>query len=86
MTKDPLDKLKIVSFLSFQFTEVQQRYHTTERETLAVIRCLAECRWLVNSPQLGYISPAEDKAPVTNLTTDMLSSSEVLENHRVLVS
>ena len=47
MTKDLLYKLKIVSFLSFQFTEVQQRYYTTERETLAVVKCLAECRWLV---------------------------------------
>ena len=51
MTKDLLDKLKIVSFLSFQFTEVQQRYHTTERETLAVIKCLAEVRWLVKGPE-----------------------------------
>ena len=51
MTKDHLDKLKIVSFLSFQFTEVQRRYHTTERETLAVVKSLAECRWLVKGPR-----------------------------------
>ena len=51
MSKDHLDKLKIVLFLSFQFTDVQRRYHTTERETLAVVKCLAECRWLVKGPK-----------------------------------
>ena len=59
MTKDLLDKLKIICFLLFQFTEVQQRYHTTERETLTVVKCLAECRWLVKGlkyPIMLYIN------------------------------
>ena len=51
MSKDHLDKLKIVLFMSFQFTDVQRRYHTTERETLAVLKSLSECRWLVKGPK-----------------------------------
>ncbi len=50
ISKDHLDKIKIVLFMSFQFTDMQRPYHATEREALAVIKCLAECRWLVKGP------------------------------------
>ena len=39
--------MKIIMFLSHQFTPPQSRYHTTERESLSVVKCLAEIRWLV---------------------------------------
>ena len=45
------DKLKsemrIVQFISKKLTPEETRYHTTDREALAVVRCLEECRWLV---------------------------------------
>lgn len=39
--------LLIIMFMSFGFESVETRYTTTEREALAVVRCLAEVRWLV---------------------------------------
>ena len=47
MSKNTRDSLKIVMFLSFQFTDSQTRYQTTEREFLFVIKNLIEVRWLV---------------------------------------
>jgi hypothetical protein len=38
---------KIIMLMSFRFNDAETRYHTTEREALAVVRCLAEVRWLV---------------------------------------
>ncbi|KAL2436955.1 hypothetical protein ABEF95_015655 [Exophiala dermatitidis] len=34
-------------FLSFAFTDTEKRYHTTEREALALLKALLEVRWLV---------------------------------------
>ena len=34
-------------FMSFCLEDAETRYDTTEREALAVVRCLAEVRWLV---------------------------------------
>ena len=39
--------LRIIMFLSFKLNDAETRYSTTEREALAVVRCLAEVRWLV---------------------------------------
>lgn len=36
-----------VIYLSFALTDTESRYSTTEKEVLAVIRCLEEARWLV---------------------------------------
>lgn len=45
------DKLKkdmrFIMFMSFKLADVESRYSTTEREALAIVRCLAEVRWLV---------------------------------------
>ena len=38
---------RIIMFISKPFTEAETRYSTTEREALAVVRCLEEVRWLV---------------------------------------
>ena len=49
------DKLKssvrIVMFMSFRLADAETRYHTTEREALAVVRSLAEVRWLIMGSQ-----------------------------------
>ena len=39
--------LRIVMFLSFRLEEPETRYHTTEREALAVVRCMAEIKCFV---------------------------------------
>ena len=38
---------RIVMFLSFKLEEAETRYHTTEREALAVVRCMAEVKCFV---------------------------------------
>ena len=38
---------RIIMFMSFRLNDAETRYDTTEREALAVVRCLAEVRWLV---------------------------------------
>ena len=39
--------MKIVMFISKRFLPTETRYSTTEREALAILRCLEEVRWLV---------------------------------------
>ena len=38
---------RIIMFLSFRLNDAETRYVNSERECLAVVRCLAEVRWLV---------------------------------------
>jgi len=38
---------RILMFLSFSLTDPESRYVNSERECLAIVRCLAEIRWLV---------------------------------------
>jgi hypothetical protein len=47
LEKGNRDEMQIIQFVSKSFTDPETRYHTTEREGLAVIRCLDEVRWLV---------------------------------------
>lgn len=58
-----------VKFMSFQLTEAQRRYHTTEREFLAVITCLEKARHLVN----GQGQPVK-------LYTDHTAVKDILRN------
>lgn len=46
-SKEHRSQERIVMFLSFRLSDAETRYNTTEREALAVVRCLAEVRWLV---------------------------------------
>ena len=43
-----VDKVMLVQCISKKFLDAETRYHTTEREALAIVRCLEEVRWLVN--------------------------------------
>ena len=47
MTKELWSQLSIIVFMSYQFTPTQTRYHTIERECLAVVKSLDEVRWIV---------------------------------------
>lgn len=58
-----------VKFMSFQLTDAQRRYHTTEREFLAVISCLEKARHLVN----GQGQPVK-------LYTDHTAVKDILRN------
>ena len=39
--------MRVVMFISKRLADAETRYTTTEQEVLAVVRCLAEVRWLV---------------------------------------
>lgn len=43
----PMEDQKVVKFLSFKFTDVQTRYHTTKREFLSLLLCAEKCRHLI---------------------------------------
>lgn len=47
LTTVPPSEHNIVMFLSFPLADTETRYLNTERECLAVVRCLAEVAWLV---------------------------------------
>ena len=47
---------RIIMFISFRLSDAESRYSNSEREALAVIRCLAEIRWMViASPYPIYV-------------------------------
>ena len=47
LTVSTRKKMKIIMFIWKRFLLAETRYSTTEREMLAVLRCLEEIRWLV---------------------------------------
>ena len=60
----------IVMFLSFRLEDRETRYHTTEREALAVVRCLKEVRWLVLGSAHPVLLYTDHQALVTLLKSD----------------
>ena len=50
------DAERMIMFISFRLEDTETRYSNSEREALAVVRCLAEVRWMViSSPYPIYI-------------------------------
>ena len=47
----PVETHEPVMYMSFAFTAVETRYHTTEREALALLKALEECRWVIVGPK-----------------------------------
>lgn len=47
VTDTLMPSVNILMFLSFKFSDAETRYTTGEREALGIVRCLAECRWMV---------------------------------------
>ena len=45
------ENIRIIMFISFWLENAKTRYDTIEREALAVVRCLAEVRWLVTGSE-----------------------------------
>lgn len=62
VTKDLWEKMSPVMFMSYQFTPTQTRYHTTERECLAVVKSLAEVRWIVKGSKFPVILYTDHQA------------------------
>lgn len=64
---------RIIMFISFRLTDVETRYSNSEREALAVIRCLAEIKWMViasDYPVLVYTDHSALKTLLTGLDND----------------
>lgn len=55
-------------FISFRLAEVESRYSNSEREALAVIRCLAEVRWMIIASAYPVFVYTDDEALKTLLT------------------
>ena len=66
--------MRIVQFISKKLTPEETRYHTTDREALAVVRCLEECRWLVmQAASLPVILYTDHKALLSILQGETTS-------------
>ncbi len=46
-TSKLLSNERIIMFLSFRLEDAETRYSNSERECLAIVKCLAEVKWLV---------------------------------------
>ena len=62
INKDSWKDVSVVMFLSFQFTPAQSRYHTTERECLAVVKALGEVRWIVKGSKYPVVLYTDHQA------------------------
>lgn len=67
MNKDLWADMSIELFLSFQLTPAQSRYHTTEREALAVVKALAEVRWIVKGSKVPIMLYTDHQALLKTL-------------------
>ena len=67
-----------MQFISKKLTPEETRYHTTDREALAVVRCLEECRWLVMQvASIPVILYTDHKALVSILQNAETSSIRI---------
>ena len=67
------DSERMIMFLSFKLEDAETRYSNSEREALAVIRCLALVRWMVISslyPLLVYTDHEALRVLLTGLDND----------------
>jgi len=64
---------RIIMFISFRLSDTEKRYSNSEREALAVIRCLAEVHWMViasSYPVFVYTDYAALKILLTGSEND----------------
>ena len=67
------DAERMITFMLFKLEDAETRYSNSEREALAVIRCLAEVRWMVISssyPTLVYMDHEVLRVLLTGLDND----------------
>jgi len=53
---------RIVMFISFKLADTETRYSNSEREALAVVRCLAEIRWMVIASEVPILVYTDHEA------------------------
>ena len=53
---------RIIMFLSFRLSDAETHYSNSEREVLAVIRCLAEVRWMVMASEYPVLVYTDNSA------------------------
>jgi hypothetical protein len=46
-SRNTVEDETVIMFMSFALSDAETRYHTTEKEALAVLKCLEEVHWLV---------------------------------------
>jgi transposase InsO family protein len=64
---------RMIMFISFKLEDAETRYSNSEREALAVIRCMAEVRWMVISspyPILVYTDHEALRVLLTGMDND----------------
>jgi len=64
---------RIIMFISFRLSDVETRYPNSEREALAVVRCLTKVRWMVMAskyPVLVYTDHSALRILLTELDND----------------
>ena len=60
---------RINQFMPYRLSDAESRYLNTERECLAVVRCLAEIRWLVMGSPHPVLVYTDHSALQTVLST-----------------
>ena len=65
-----ISAMKAVMFMSYQLLPAERNYFTTEKETLAALRCLDECRWLVMGSPYPVKLYTDHSALLTTLRAD----------------
>src|SRR5205807_8973303 len=59
---------RIIMFMSFKLIDAETRYSNSEHEALAVVRCLAEVRWMVMASKYPVLVYTNHEALKTLLT------------------
>jgi len=62
--------MRIFEFISKRLADAETRYSTTEREALAVVRCLEEVRWLISGSEYPTFVYTDHSALVNLLKHD----------------
>lgn len=63
-------KTAIIMFMSYQLTAAQSRWHTTEREGIAVNKCIEEAHWPLHGSKFPITVYTDHTALVTVLKAD----------------
>ncbi|KAI0115910.1 hypothetical protein GGR51DRAFT_555786 [Nemania sp. FL0031] len=56
ITDKNITSMRILMFMPFRFSDAETRYVTGERETLGIVKSLAECRWLIPATSIMVVA------------------------------
>jgi RNase H-like domain found in reverse transcriptase len=69
----------IIMFISFRLADAETQYGTTDREALAVVRCLAEVRWLVMGSPFPIKLYTDHQALESILSKEAEASTQIVK-------